>query len=149
MEMSLRDTVTETALPTPTDRPDAHTVIYDGKCGFCQYQMRRLDRWDKDGQLAYVSLYDPQVAKRWPDLSKDDLLRQICLVSKDGRRFHGADAFRYIASELRALWPISLAMRIPFSMPVWRFFYRQFAKQRYWLSERYACKDGSCDVHLH
>jgi predicted DCC family thiol-disulfide oxidoreductase YuxK len=138
----------ETGLPTLADRPGADVVIYDGKCGFCQQQMRKLDGWDKDGQLAYVSLHDPKVAEGWPDLNKDDLMREICVVSKDGGRFQGADAFRYISSQLRALWPVSLAMRIPWSMPIWRFLYRRFARQRYWLSRRYTCKDDSCDAHL-
>ena len=146
--MSHAQSAIETGLPTPADRPNADTVIYDGKCGFCQHQMGKLDRWDKDGQLAYVSLHDPQVAERLPELSKDDLMREICLVSKAGQRIHGADAFKYIARQLRAPWPVSLAMRIPLSMPVWRFLYRQFARQRHRLSQRYACKDDSCEVHL-
>ena len=98
--MSHAQSAHRNGITNPADRPNADTVIYDGKCGFCQHQMGKLDRWDKDGQLAYVSLHDPQVAERWPELSKDDLMREICLVSKAGQRFHCADAFKYIARQL-------------------------------------------------
>jgi predicted DCC family thiol-disulfide oxidoreductase YuxK len=141
--------VTFSPLPTLAERPNAEVVIYDGECGFCQHQMRKIDRWDRDEQLAYVSLHDPQVAERWPELSKDDLMRQMCLVTQDKRHLYGADAFKHIAGELCPLWPISLAMRIPWSMPVWRFLYRQFARQRYRLSKRYACNGNACQMHTH
>jgi predicted DCC family thiol-disulfide oxidoreductase YuxK len=148
IKMSTINSVMQTPFPSLADRPSAHLVIYDGNCGFCQHQMRRLQRWDRDGQLAYLSLHDPLVKQRWPDLSADDLMREICLVTPGGDRFHGADAFKCIARELPRLWPMSAAMSIPFSMPLWRFLYRQFAKRRYRLSEKYACDDNACEAHL-
>jgi predicted DCC family thiol-disulfide oxidoreductase YuxK len=108
--------------------------------------MRRLHRWDKRSRLAYLSLHDEQVAKRWPDLSPEDLMQQMCLVTQDGERYYGADAFKYLSTRLSRLWPLSLAMHIPFSMPIWRLVYRLLARQRYWISKRYACADDACQV---
>ncbi|MEM1303442.1 MAG: DCC1-like thiol-disulfide oxidoreductase family protein, partial [Planctomycetota bacterium] len=60
---------TRDAFPPPADRPGADVVLYDGECNFCRAQMQRLTRWDTGGRLAYLSIHDPVVAERWPDLS--------------------------------------------------------------------------------
>ena len=51
-------------LPTPADLPDAHVVIYDGECVFCQQQVKNLRRFDGGDRLAFISLHDPLVAER-------------------------------------------------------------------------------------
>ena len=45
---------TTSGLPTPTQRPDAAVVIYDGNCRFCTAQVRRLKRRDS----SYRALLD-------------------------------------------------------------------------------------------
>ena len=65
------------SLPTPDDRPAADVVIYDGHCRICAAQVKKLARWDRGGRLAFLSLHDPQVALRYPDLSFDESHRSI------------------------------------------------------------------------
>ncbi len=82
-------------LPTIAERPDASVVIFDGDCRFCQGQVRRLARFDLGKSLAFVSLHDPEVARRYPDLSHEQLMEQMYVVARgSGRRYGGADAFR-------------------------------------------------------
>lgn len=133
-------------LPSPADRPTADVVVYDGNCGFCRYQMNRLSRWDTGGRLSYVSLHAAEVYTRWPDLDPDQLLQEICVITRDGRRLFGAAAFKYLSTRLPKLWPLAVLMHIPFSMPLWRALYRGFARRRYRLSEKYPCTDNACHL---
>ena len=57
--------------------PGADVVIYDGHCSVCSAAMLRLQRADRCGRLAYLSLHDPEVAQRIPYLSHEDLMREI------------------------------------------------------------------------
>lgn len=140
----------DTPLPTPSDRPGADVVIYDGHCKFCTGQVQRLARWDTNGRLAFLSLHDPQVAKDYPELSYDRLMEEMAVVDRQGRRHWGATAFRYLTTRLPRLYLLAPLMHIPFSLPLWRWGYRQVAKRRYWLAGKTgdACEGDTCRVHF-
>jgi predicted DCC family thiol-disulfide oxidoreductase YuxK len=138
-------------LPTPAENPDADIVIFDGHCKFCTGQVQRLARWDGKGRrLAFLSLHDPEVAKRFPDLTYDQLIEEMVVVDKNGRRYGGAAAFRYLTTRLPRLYALAPLMHLPFMMPLWRWGYRQVAKRRYLLMGKTAdvCDDGTCHVHF-
>jgi predicted DCC family thiol-disulfide oxidoreductase YuxK len=134
---------TMTTLPAPSDSGDTDVVIYDGHCQFCGGQVRRLARWDKSGKLSFLSLHDPLVSERYPELTFDDLMEAMHLVRPDGRTYIGAAAFRIIARGLPRLWPLLPILYIPFSLPLWQAIYRLIARRRYKLS----CDDDSCNIH--
>jgi predicted DCC family thiol-disulfide oxidoreductase YuxK len=134
-------------LPTPAERPQADVVIYDGNCRICTRQILRLPWWDCQGKLAYLSLHDPEVARRYPDLSHEMLMRDMYIVDRRGGRHRGAEAFRYLSRRLRRLWWLAPVLHIPFSMPVWQWMYRQVADRRYRWGKIEECGDGSCAVH--
>ncbi len=135
-------------LPTLTDRRDAEILIFDGNCRFCIAQMRLLDRMDIRRRLAFVSLHDPEVATRWPDLTHDQLMEQMYLVDHSGHRHAGAAAFRYLSRVLPPLWPLAPLLHIPFSLPLWKFCYRVVARYRYRFGRVGECDEGSCSVHF-
>lgn len=81
-------------LPSLADRPNADVVIFDGDCNFCRGQVERLARWDRTERLAYVSLHDPIVAERYPDLTHEQMMQQMYVVDRAGNRHGGAAAFR-------------------------------------------------------
>lgn len=134
------------ALPTPDQRPDADVVIYDGACGICTAQVRKLPWWDCQGKLAYLSLHDAEVARRWPDLSHDRLMEEMLIVDRRGRRHWGPAAIRYLTVRLRRLWWAAPLAWLPGSMLLWRPLYRWIARNRYRLSGA-ACDDGACKLH--
>lgn len=134
-------------LPTPQERPGADVVIYDGRCQFCTAQVRRLNRFDRGGRLAFISLHDPAVSEQYPDLSHEALMEQLYVVDRRGRRHGGAAAFRYMSRKLPLLWLLAPLMHIPLSMPLWQWGYRQVAKRRYRLNKTEACQDDACKVH--
>jgi predicted DCC family thiol-disulfide oxidoreductase YuxK len=134
--------------PTPGERPQAEVVIYDGDCRFCSGQVRNLARFDRGGRLAFISLHDPEVARRYPDLSKERLMEEMVLIDRTGKRHGGADAFRYLTRRLPLLWPLAPLMHIPCCLPLWRWCYRQVAQRRYLLGKNQHCDDGACKVHF-
>jgi predicted DCC family thiol-disulfide oxidoreductase YuxK len=137
-----------TALPTIADRPHGHVVIFDGHCKFCQGQVARLARFDSRGVLAFLSLHDPEVPLRYPDLSHDQLMEQMYVVDSQGRRHAGAEAFRFLTRKLPWLWPLAPFLHIPGSLPVWQWAYRQVARRRYrWGKTRDTCDGDACEMH--
>ncbi len=135
-------------LADPQERPGADVVIYDGQCRFCLGQVERLARWDGRQRLAYLSLHDPRTAELCPDLTRDQLMQQMYVVTPAGRRFGGAAAARYLSQRLPRLWLLAPLLHIPWSLPMWQRLYLWVAKQRYRLGHPENCDSGSCDVHL-
>jgi predicted DCC family thiol-disulfide oxidoreductase YuxK len=137
----------EKPLPTPAERPDADVVIFDGHCRMCTAQVRKLVWWDCQHRLAYLSLHDPEVARRYPDLTHDALMKEIYIVDGRGTRHRGAGAIRYLSRRLRRLWWLAPLLHIPGSLPLWQWLYRQVAKRRYRFGRTDDCDNGSCQLH--
>lgn len=135
------------ALPTLAQRPEADVVIYDGHCRICTGQVRRLAAWDTRGRLAFLSLHDPEVARRFPDLEHDDLMQNMYVVDRQGRRHRGAAAIRYLSARLRRLWWLAPLLHLPGTLPLWQFLYRQVAQRRYRWGRAEGCEDGTCRLH--
>lgn len=136
------------SLPSPADRPQADVLIYDGQCRFCTAQVARLARWDSRGRLAFLSLHDAEVARRWPDLSHDDMMQAMYVIDGRGRRHRGAAAFRYLSTRLPWLYPLAPLLHIPGTLPLWQWCYQQFARRRYRWGKIEDCADGACAVHF-
>lgn len=135
-------------LPNPTDRPKADVVIFDGQCKFCRRQIDRIFRADSGDRLSYVSLHDPLVARRWPDLSREQLMNEMTIVDRSGNRHGGAAAFKYLTRRLPRWWILSPIMHFPGVMIFAHWTYQQIAKRRYKWGKTETCDDGSCAVHL-
>jgi predicted DCC family thiol-disulfide oxidoreductase YuxK len=135
------------ALPGPDQRPLADVLIYDGQCRICTAQVGLIERWFAAGRLAYLSLHDARVATRYPDLSHDELMRQMYIVDRWGRRYGGAGAVRYLSRRLPRLWWLAPLLYAPGSMPLWQWLYRQVANRRYRFGSVEACDDASCRLH--
>jgi predicted DCC family thiol-disulfide oxidoreductase YuxK len=135
-------------LPDPDSVSDADVVIYDGQCNFCRSQVEKLRRLDCCGnRLAFISLHDPRVADRYPDLTHDAMMEQMFVIDRAGRRHGGADAVRYLSRRLPTLWPVAPLLHIPFSAGLWRWGYRQIAKRRYKLAGK-TCDEDACSIHF-
>lgn len=134
-------------LPSPADRPHADVVVYDGECQFCRGQVARLHRWDGQARLAFLSLHDPEAQTRCPGRTHQDLMDEMVVVEPNGKQHGGAEAIRYLSRRLPMLWPTAPFLHVPFSMPLWRWLYRQVAVRRYRWNDP-DCASGSCQVHF-
>ncbi len=135
-------------LPDPDSLSDADVVIYDGQCNFCRSQVNNLRRLDIGGKrLAYISLHDPRVTERYPDLDHQSLMDQMYVVDVQGHRHGGADAVRYLSRRLPMLWLTAPILHLPGTANLWRWLYRQVAKRRYKLAGK-SCENDVCSVHM-
>ena len=136
-------------LPDPDAITSADVVIYDGECNFCRSQVRTLRRLDWGGhRLAFLSLHDPRVGERYPELTHERLMEEMVVVDRHGRRHGGAEAVRYLSRRLPALWIAAPILHLPGSARLWRWMYRQIAKRRYQLGGRRSCENDACSVHF-
>ncbi len=137
-------------LPTPTDRPDADIVIFDGKCVFCAGQVRNLMKLDGKERLAFMSLHDPQVERQFPDLTYDQMMKQMYVIDSDGNQYGGAKAVRYLSRRLPKLWILAPLTHIPFTLPIQQWVYDQVAKRRYKIANKdgMECGDDACSIHF-
>ncbi|MBL8828010.1 MAG: DUF393 domain-containing protein [Planctomycetaceae bacterium] len=134
-------------LPTPADRPTADVLLFDGHCRFCLAAVRRLRALDTRGQLAFLSLHEPEVAERYPDLTHEQLMTDMYLVDQSGRRHAGVEAYRHMSLHMPWLWPLAPILWLPFSLPLWKFLYRQVAKRRYLIfGKGQSCDNGACRI---
>jgi predicted DCC family thiol-disulfide oxidoreductase YuxK len=136
------------ALPDPESHPQADVVIYDGHCRFCRAGVERLHWWDGGARLAFISLHDPRVAERYPDLSHEQLMAQMYVVDAAGNRYGGADAIRFLTRRLPWFWPIMPLVHIPFSLPLWQWLYDVVASRRYLFGKTEECDGGTCSLHF-
>jgi len=135
-------------LPDPDQVPNREVVIWDGQCNFCRSQVERLRWLDWRNQLSYLSLHDVRVAQRYPELSYQQLMDQLWVVTSRGKKYGGADAGRYLSRQLPALWWLAPWLHIPLSMPLWRWLYGKIAQRRYRLAGKTCDADGTCHLHL-
>ncbi|GIW94784.1 MAG: thiol-disulfide oxidoreductase [Pirellulaceae bacterium] len=143
------DSDAQQRLPSVEELPEADVVIYDGQCRFCCAQVQRLARWDGAGRLAFISLHDPRVAERYPDLSHDQLMEQMYVIDRHGRRHGGAAALRYLSRRLPRLWWCAPLLHLPGTLPLWQALYRYVARRRYLLWRRHAqCDNDRCSIHF-
>jgi predicted DCC family thiol-disulfide oxidoreductase YuxK len=149
MSVAAPEKTVANALPTPAERPEADVVIFDGNCRICTAQIRKLAWWDCQGKLAYLSLHDPEVARRYPDLTHDMLMAQMYVVDRQGRRYGGAAAIRYLSRRLRRLWWLAPVLHFPGSLPLWQWLYQQVAKRRYRFGTVQECDGDACRLHSH
>jgi len=120
-------------LPDPRHWPDADVVIYDGRCPLCTRSAVLLHWLDGQHRLAFLPLQDERVRRRWPDLSHEELMRHVYVITRRGRRHRSAGAIRYLARRLPSLWPAAPLLHVPGSMPLWQWLYHHVSRRRYWL----------------
>lgn len=133
-------------LPSPEDCPGVDVVIYDGKCNFCISKVRGIASKDSRGRFAYLSMHDPAVAQRYPDLDPQRLNFEMCLVDNWGKRYWGIYAIRKIAARVPSMWWLAFLLYIPGAMLVAKWIYGRVARRRYRLGGMADCDSGSCQV---
>jgi predicted DCC family thiol-disulfide oxidoreductase YuxK len=139
-------------LPTVTQNSSADIVLYDGNCVFCTKSVQQLHQLDGRNRLAFVSIHEPVVAERFPDIKFESLMEQMYVIPHHApeKRYGGAAAIRYLSRRLPKLWIMAPLLHVPFSMPLWQFLYRQVAKRRYRLAKQKGdvCETGTCELHF-
>ena len=117
-------------------------VLYDDECPLCTFQMKVLSWLDWFNALALVPLSDPHAKEIAPQLSREDLLEAIHLVTPEGRIYRGARAIRFVGMRLPLLVPVALFLWIPGVIQIAEIIYQWIARHRLVLSRLFGCKDA-------
>jgi predicted DCC family thiol-disulfide oxidoreductase YuxK len=144
--MPMKLAISKQPLASPSERPQAAVVVFDGHCNLCTAQIERIARWDTRGALAFLSLHDPEVYARYPELSHDELMQNMVVVDPQGGRHAGADALRQLSRRIPRLWWLVPILHLPGSLPLWQWLYSQVARRRYRFN-RQSCDGGTCQLH--
>lgn len=128
--------------PAPTPRP--WTVVYDGLCPLCLRTTVTLDFLDLRRRLAYLNLEADweRVTALAPGLTPEEARAAMVVLSPDGVRCSGLDAFRQLAKLLPPLWPTLLILYFPLATPVGNWLYGRVAASR----RRLHCTAELCAV---
>ncbi len=112
------------------DRP---TIIYDAECRLCVATQHQIARWDRKNRLGFLPYQDPEMRRRFPDISMEACAISIHFVDADGKIWVGAEAFR----EILRLLPGGTWFRLLYAAPggLWlaKKIYRWTADHRYQL----------------
>ena len=132
-------------LAGPNREADVQAVIvYDGACGFCQKQIRRIQGRDAEGRFEYLPKQDPSLAGRFPQLADGDFSTGMRLVQPDGSVLVGADAVHGIGRQLSPYKYVAWIYRVPVIHGLCRFAYAWIARNRQRLSG--SCETGACPL---
>ena len=118
------------------------TVLYDGDCPMCVFQMKALSWLDWRGALALVPLTDPRAQQLAPQLTREDLLEAIHCVTPEGCVYRGARAIRFVGMRLPLLVPVALFLWLPGVILLAEIIYRWVSRHRLLFSRLFGCKDA-------
>ncbi len=127
-------------------------VLYDGHCKFCTAGARKLERLARPGTLELVSFQDPGVLDRFPGLTHEACMRQMHLVTPDGRIYGGFEAAVQALATRPVLGLLARAYYLPGLRQLCDLVYKRIAANRYRLLGKAVaageCAGGTCALHL-
>ena len=135
------------SLPAQVAAPPARpTVLYDGRCHFCAASADRIRALDTAGSLEVLSLHLPEIAARFPEITRDAVLEEMHLVLPDGVIVRGADSVRAILRFLPRVRWLALLWLVPGFSSIAHVGYRWFARNRYRFNKA-QCDGDVCRIH--
>jgi alginate O-acetyltransferase complex protein AlgI len=111
-------------------------IFYDADCSLCAGSAARLSEWLHRRGFQLLPLQTPGAAER-VGVTTEALLARMHLLTRDGCRFAGADAFIEIARHVKWARPVVAATELPGVLPLLRRGYDWIAANRY-------CLGGTC-----
>jgi predicted DCC family thiol-disulfide oxidoreductase YuxK len=123
------------------------TVLFDGSCSLCRASVARVRPFDPNRHIEFLDLHDPSSIRRFPNVDREEAMRSMQAVDKQGHIYTGADAWAHIGLQLPGWNLVAWILLVPGVRWMARIIYGWIARNRYrWNQE--ACADGSCALHL-
>lgn len=121
------------------------TVLYDGDCPLCVFQMKMLTWLDWGNRARLRPISDPEAAALAPHLTREDLLEAMHCITPQGKIHRGARAIRYLGLRMPLLVPLGLFLWVPGVIWVAEKIYEVVSRNRLVLSRLFGCK-GACAI---
>jgi predicted DCC family thiol-disulfide oxidoreductase YuxK len=120
-------------------RASAGWLFYDADCPFCTSTAQRLAPVLVPHGFALAPLQDPRVAGLL-GLPQSELLREMRLLTAEGKQYGGAEAAVAIARRIWWAWPLYALAQIPGIKTILRAGYR-------YIAERRSCPGSACPLN--
>ncbi len=127
--------------------PTRPTMLYDGRCRICTAGADRVRAYDRAGRVDVLSLHDPSVAQRFPEVKREHVLATMHLVQPDGSIDRGADAVREIMRLIPGARWLALLWLVPGFSLLANLGYAWVAKNRYRFNRKVTCEGDVCRIH--
>ncbi|WP_110927381.1 thiol-disulfide oxidoreductase DCC family protein [Bacillus massiliglaciei] len=121
-------------------------VLYDGQCILCRQTKKRLESIDWLKRTEWQSLQEYEQQERAILFKREDLRREMHLITPDGRVLRGFYAVRRIMLHTPVLALVGLMGYLPFADRLGNPLYRWIAKNRHLFFKKGTCKDGGCSL---
>ena len=95
----------------------ATVVLYDGKCNMCRTSQRYSAMLDWLARVTWLDFRDPDVRRRVPQISDEDLEKQMYVFTPEGRALPGYRGWRrllasfpltFLIAPIFYLWPVTV-----------------------------------------
>lgn len=116
-------------------------VLYDGECPLCRRWVGWVYRPLRRRGFKFATLQAPWVREKFK-LKDNEPLREMRVITPDGRNFGGADALAELARAVWWAWPFYLSSLIPGTRAILRRGYE-------WIAQRRHCLGGACQLPGH
>jgi len=131
------------SLVTGLDQPSGK-VLYDGACPRCRASMAFIKAGDPDRVIEPIDLTAVDVASIHHGLTREECLRAMHLVRRDGRVEVGYDAVMTLLAWTPLSSPFALARHLPGVSSIGRRVYDRIAASR---PRDVVCTDEVCGIH--
>jgi predicted DCC family thiol-disulfide oxidoreductase YuxK len=135
-----------------TTPPARYVVLYDGHCKICTAGARKLAGLARQGTLDLVSFQEPGALDPFPSLTHDACMRQMYLVTPQGRIYGGFEAAVQALATRPVLGRLARAYYLPVVRQLCDLVYRGIAANRYRILGKAVaageCEGGTCALHF-
>jgi predicted DCC family thiol-disulfide oxidoreductase YuxK len=125
--------------------PRAGWILYDAGCGFC---FRWVHFWKGIVEPRGFAIKDLQSAHADGSLqiSQENLLDDIRVLTRTGKLESGANAYLYVAQQIWWAWPLYAIFSLPGLSRILWWGYRWFNRNRYRISRHCSLPPQAKDV---
>jgi predicted DCC family thiol-disulfide oxidoreductase YuxK len=117
----------------PLQPPSQAWIFYDGDCPLCRGGAEYAETFLRQHGFLLLPLQTPGVTDRL-GLPHEELMRELKLLTADGRILGGAEAMLEIARKVWWTWPLRILAGLPGGGSLLRWLYARVAANRYCLS---------------
>ena len=122
-------------------------MLYDGNCRFCCAGARRLAKWARPGSLRMINFQEPEALKEFPGLDHATCMRQMLLLTPQGKTYAGAEAIVQALTTRGGITRLAFLYYLPGIRQLSNLLYWCVARIRYFILGKVdPCKDGTCRI---
>jgi predicted DCC family thiol-disulfide oxidoreductase YuxK len=128
-------------------------VLYDGLCKFCTAGAHKLVRLARPGVIELVNFQEPGVLDRFPGVRLEACLRQMHLITPQGRVYGGFEAAVQAVATRPVVGWLAYIYYLPGLRQLIDVLYALIAANRYRIMGKAVaageCAGGTCALHFH